>query len=105
MLKEAVPAGLITDPARVDRILGRSGGGYAPPKADAKMHESLAGWWRAAEFVPKRHYNWDSNKEERRANLFRWRTIPDGSLIHQSAYDRGTEYAQRLPLNSIRVPW
>src|SRR5262244_529738 len=70
MLKEAVPAGLITDPTRVDRILGRSGCGYATPKADAKMHESLTVWWRAAEFVPKRHYNWDTKKEERRANLF-----------------------------------
>src|SRR5262249_2737278 len=69
MLKEAVPAGLITDPTRVDRILGRSGCGYATPKADAKMHESLTGWWRAAEFVPKRPYNLDSKKEERRRNL------------------------------------
>jgi uncharacterized protein (DUF2235 family) len=105
MLKEAMPVGLITDVARVGRILGRSGGGYARPKADAKMHKSLTGWWRAAEFVPKRHYNWDSKKEERRANLFRRRTIPDGSLIHQSAYERGAEYAQCLPPNSIRVPW
>jgi uncharacterized protein (DUF2235 family) len=105
MLKEAVPVGLITDPTRVDRILGRSGCGYAPPNADAKMHESLTGWWLAAEFVPKRHYNWDSKEEERRANLFRRRTIPDGSLIHESAYNRGPEYAQRLPANSTCVPW
>jgi uncharacterized protein (DUF2235 family) len=105
MLKEAAPAGLITDSARVDQVLGRSADAYAPPKADAKMHESLTGWWRAAEFVPKRHYNWDLKKDQRRANLFQRRTIPDGSLVHQSAYDRGAEYAKRLPANAVPVPW
>ena len=105
MLKEADPAGLVTDSTRIDLVLGRSGGGYAGARADAKMHESLSGWWRAAEFIPKRHYNWDQKKNEKRANLFRRRTIPDGSLVHQSAYDRGAEYAKRLPASATRVPW
>jgi uncharacterized protein (DUF2235 family) len=105
MFKEADLAGLITDSTRVDLVLGRSGGGYASPKADAKMHESLTGWWRAAELVPKRHYNWELKKDEKRANLFRRRTIPDGSLIHQSAYDQGAEYAKRLPAKGVAVPW
>ena len=105
MLKEADPAGLITDSTRIDVVLGRSGGGYACPKADAKMHELLSGWWRAAEFIPKRHYNWELKKNEKRANLFRRRTIPDGSLVHQSAYDRGADYAKRLPAGAIPVAW
>lgn len=105
MLKEAVAAGLIADAARIDLVLGGSGHGYVPPKADAIMHESLTGFWPLAEFVPKRHYNWAQQREEKRANLFRRRTIPAGSLIHQSAYDRGTEYAMRLPANAVRVPW
>jgi hypothetical protein len=86
MFKEADPAGLITDKERVAVVLGQSGQGYAAPNASAKMHESLTGWWRAAEFVPKRHYNWELKKEEKRANLFRRRTIADHSLVHQSAY-------------------
>jgi len=105
MLNEALAAGLMTDPARVDLVLGRSNHGYVQPDPNAMMHESLTGLWRLAEFVPKRHYNWARKKQDRRANLFRRRTIPDGSLIHQAAYDRGGDYANRLPLNAVRVPW
>jgi uncharacterized protein (DUF2235 family) len=105
MLKEAALAGLLTDPSRVDQILGRQADGYAVPNARAQMHESLTGWWRLAEFLPKRHYNWTSMKEARRPNLFRRRTIPDGSLIHQSAYDRNAEYAKRLPADAVHEPW
>jgi uncharacterized protein (DUF2235 family) len=105
MFKEAGPAGLITDPARVALVLGQSGQGYVAPKASADMHESLTGWWRAAEFVPKRHYNWEREKDERRANMFRHRTIPDRSHVHQSAYDRGPDYTKRIPATCIPVPW
>ena len=41
MLKEAISAGLLVDPAQMSRVLGRSGGGYAPPDTNAIMHESL----------------------------------------------------------------
>jgi uncharacterized protein (DUF2235 family) len=105
MLDEAVAAGLIVEPARADLVLGRSGHGYVRPDANAMMHESLRGMWRLAEFVPKRHYDWAAQKEGKRANLFRPRTIPDGSLVHQAAYDRGADYARRLPANAVRVPW
>lgn len=103
MLREATAAGLLTDPARMDLVLGRAGGRYAPPDANAMMHESLTGLWRVAEYVPKRHYNWAEQKEERRANRFRRRTIPEGSLIHESAYQRGADYVARLPASGIRV--
>jgi uncharacterized protein (DUF2235 family) len=105
MIKEAIAAGLLVDEDRLRLMLGRAGGGYAAPQADARIHESLMGWWRIAEFVPKRHYNWTSKKEEARPNLFRRRTIPPGSLIHQSAFDRGAAYQTRLPPDAIRVAW
>jgi uncharacterized protein (DUF2235 family) len=105
MLKEAGTAGLMTDSARVDLILGRSGGGYASPNANAQLHESLTGLWQLAEYIPKRHYDWTLGREERRQNLSRRRTIPDGSLIHQAAYDRGSEYQKLLPADAVRVPW
>jgi hypothetical protein len=68
------------------------------------MHESLKGfWWNVAEFVPKRHFDSKTGKERRRMNLYRRRTIPSGSLIHSSAYQRGADYANRLPADAKRV--
>ena len=103
MLREAMAANLQTDPARVDLVLGRAGGGYAEPCAKAKLHESLTLLWWPAEFIPKHHYDWQQKRETRRMNLFRRRTIPPGSLIHRAAYERGESYAKRLPADAIRV--
>jgi uncharacterized protein (DUF2235 family) len=103
MLREATAAGLLTDPARADSLLGRAGSSHAVPDPDAKLHESLTGLWNIAEFIPKRHYNWTEKKDERRMNRYRRRTIPDGSLIHESAYQRSGGYAARLPATGIRV--
>lgn len=103
MLREATAAQLLTDPARVDLVLGRLGQGYVPPNAQAVMHESLTKWWHLAEFAPKRHYDWVRKKEARRMNLYRARTIPPHSLIHQSAYERGARYSATLPADAQRV--
>jgi hypothetical protein len=37
-------------------------------------------------------------------NLWRRRTIPPKSLIHESAYLRTGGYSSRLPSDAIRVP-
>lgn len=103
MLGEAKLAGMLVDPAREALVLGQSGGGYVPPDPQAKMHDSLTGWWRLGEFVPKRHFSFVRHEEERRMNLFRRRTIPRGSMIHDSAYGRGAEYDAHLPADAIRV--
>jgi len=105
MLAEAQKAGLFTDPARVKLMMGGGGGDYVAPNPTAAAHDSLTAKWWAAEFVPKRHYDWVKGRERRRPNLFRRRTIPVGAMIHQSAYDRGEEYARRLPPNALRVSW
>jgi len=55
---------------------------------------------RAAEFIPKRHYNWAQSVGKRRMNLGRRRSIPDGAHIHESAFQRGDEYSKRLPTNT-----
>jgi len=79
-------------------VLGRTGRN-AKPDPDGRMHESLKGAWHLAEFVPKRHYDWQKKKERRRMNLYRRRTIPDGALIHRSVFLReGGRYAKRLKL-------
>ena len=100
MLKEAMNAGLLVIPGRMDLVLGRTGA-YAVPDPHAKMHESLTGLWWLAEILWKRHYNWARQKWERRPNLGRRRTIPPNSLIHESAYQRGGDYARHLPPDAI----
>src|SRR5499427_51663 len=103
MLREAASAGLLTDPAKVNRVLGRSDGGYVPPDPKAAMHEPLTPAWWGPEFIPKRYYNWDRHREERGMNLFRRRTIPDGSMIHDAAYQRGADYQKLLPTHAVRL--
>lgn len=89
MLREAVAQGLLVNQPRVDRVLGRAGTPpLALPDPNAKMHESLKGAWRLAEFIPKRHFDWKTKTEEWRMNMFRRRTIPKGALIHHSVFAR-----------------
>ena len=96
MLQEAKNQGLLVDDAKVQEVLGKSGNKYAPADANAKIHESLKGFWNLAEFIPKKHYNWKKQKQERRMNLYRRRTIPPQSWVHQSAFHRdGGKYAAR----------
>jgi uncharacterized protein (DUF2235 family) len=103
MLREARSAGLLTEPAKEQSLLGYSDDKYVKPDPQAKMHESLKGLWNLAEFVPKKHYDFQTGKEAKRMNLYRSRTIPEGAMIHASAYERGEEYAKKLPASAIRV--
>ena len=36
-------------------------------------------------------------------NLFRRRTIPPQSLVHESAYLQGAEYQKFIPADAVRV--
>jgi uncharacterized protein (DUF2235 family) len=102
MLAEAEQHGLLVDSARRRRILGGDGGGYAAPAPAADPHESLKGAWHLAELVPKRHYDWQARREERRMNLWRRRTIPPGAMVHVAVRQRGPDYLKRLPAS---VEW
>jgi len=103
MVDEAQRHGLMVDDQKKLDILGGKLPNV-PPDPNGCMHESLAGWWKLAEYVPKRHYNWQTKQEERRANRFRRRTIPPGSVIHWSVYERGGNYAAGLDLPSDATP-
>jgi uncharacterized protein (DUF2235 family) len=106
MLDEAEEYGLKVDPQRRLEVLGRApvqGYRYVPPDVNGMMHESLTGAWKLAEYLPKPHYNSDKNRMERRMNLSRRRTIPPGSVIHWSAYERKDKYAARLPGDVTRL--
>jgi uncharacterized protein (DUF2235 family) len=103
MIDEATPHGLLIDDRKKREVLGGSPP-FVPPDVNGTIHTSLERWWVLAEFVPKRHYNWKTRKEERRANLFRRRTIPDGAVIHWSVYERGGNYAGGLNLPKDAQP-
>jgi uncharacterized protein (DUF2235 family) len=66
-------------------------------------HCDVGGAWHLAEYVPKKHYDWETRKESRRMNRYRRRTIPPKSLVHFSAYERGRDYQKRLPPDVVRV--
>lgn len=101
MLQEAKAAGLLIEETKEKEILGVSGNGFVKPDSKGIAHKSLKSWWNLAEFMPKRHYNWKKKKETHRMNLYRRRTIPPGSLIHDSVYDRGG-YDRLLPKDAKR---
>jgi uncharacterized protein (DUF2235 family) len=103
MLAEAHSRGLLLDKARTDLVLGKSGMDYVPEDATAPMHESLTLAWWPAEFVPKKHFDAHTGQTGRRMNWFRRRTIPPGSSIHAAAFQRGTDYQNRLPPDAVRV--
>ena len=104
MLDEAMSFGLIVNPSKRNEILGQTGGAYVPPSVDGMLHESLRGAWKFAEYIPKKHFDWQLQKTRRRMNLFRRRTIPANSVIHWSAYERANNYFARLPENVKRLP-
>jgi hypothetical protein len=67
------------------------------------MHESLKGSWHLAEYVPKKPFDRQTRTESRRMNRHRRREIPEGSLVHAAAFERGGEYCKRLPRDAVRV--
>lgn len=100
MVREAVDCGLLIDEQRRDALLL---GTAAPTGSPPAAHESLTWKWWPCELLPKRHFDFARRKWTRRMNLGRRRTIPDGSSIHRSAYQRGDLYAAALPATAVIV--
>lgn len=75
-------------PKACDKMLPRqSTERFAAPDPAAPLHESLRGWWRIAELIPKR----TMVKDERGRYVARWtlprgrpRHVPQGALLHES---------------------
>jgi hypothetical protein len=101
MAGEAEKAGLLFDPERRRAILSSP-----PPDHRAPVSESLAGWWKLAEYYPKRvrrkveaadgTEQWETFQ---RSNRFHPRRIPEGSLIHESVLKRRDDVAAYKPKN------
>jgi uncharacterized protein (DUF2235 family) len=104
IIKEARSAGLLLDQSKVDEVLGVAPGSkYQQASVAFPVHESLTGWWKLAEFMPKPYYDYATGRQTWRANFFRRRAIPPASLVHESAYLRGDGYSARLPADAQRV--
>ena len=103
MIAEAKLAQLLVDDAKVDTVLVGAGGGFATPDCNGKPHNSLTGFWNIAEFIPNKHYDYTTKVTAWRPHLYRRRTIPARSLVHQSAFTRQGDYKSCLPPDAIMV--
>lgn len=110
MLREAMERGLIVDETKAALALGQLGHerGVSRPDPLAGIHESLGGWWHAAEIWPK--------VSRARASLPKVylplgepRFIPEGAVLHESVLDRMQSrlgYTPRnLPRSYVVEPW
>jgi uncharacterized protein (DUF2235 family) len=87
MLREAEGLGLLINDAERAYLMGSKG--KPPPDPCGPTHESLAGLWKALEYIPRR--SWD-----RAAGQMRWqgphrgrcRPIEPGSVLHASVLER-----------------
>ncbi len=114
MLEEAKAKGLLVNDARQAEVLGLSPGStYTKPDPDGCQHESLTGAWKIAEWIRKPHYDWKTKTTTMQRNHGKRRTIPPGSCIHESVFQRhGGKYAESLgitkeifkPVATVRSP-
>jgi uncharacterized protein (DUF2235 family) len=107
MIREAEALGLRINP--VERQYLMDSPDKPPPDPLGNIHESLAGFWKVLEFVPRK--SWD-----RAAKGMRWqgphrgtrRPIEGGSVLHQSVLDRKAKmgyWPDNLPKMYSVEPW
>ena len=85
MLCEAMPLGLLIDPQKANKALGR----VPPPPPVApdpaqRIHDSLEGAWWLLEVLPHRYYDFATQKLKWKIPLGMSRQIPPGSIFHES---------------------
>ena len=107
MLQEACQFGLKVDDARAEKILGRASNSnqqtaYVPPDPSSRLHVSLKGAWWLLECLPHTYYNKHQGRRKWRIPLGASRTIPGGSLVHESVQQRMTLLGDYRPGNLPR---
>jgi uncharacterized protein (DUF2235 family) len=89
MLCEAVSLGLLVDPQRAADILnGTSPYSAIPPNPLQRVHRSLNKWWWLLEIFPHSYYDSTLQKKRWRIPLGAPRTIPPGSVVHESVWQK-----------------
>jgi len=83
MVREAKQAGLLVDDVKMAALLQE-----CPPDAKAKIHESLAGAWKAIEYLPARRFDWEKKKTIWRYQPNKPRTMVESPILHRSVIDR-----------------
>jgi uncharacterized protein (DUF2235 family) len=92
MVKEAIAKDLLVDDHRLAEILGEVESqmpgikAFARAEPTAKLHNSMAWFWRPAEFVPKPHWDPVTRTTSWRANMFRRREPGRRPLVHPVAW-------------------
>ncbi len=112
MVDNAEAKGLIIDPKMKAIVLPQqnvSGAAYVAPFAGGPGHESLAGWWWVAEYLPKRFKDPAANFVTRwMLHTGRHRHVNDGAKIHDSVFERmrlvPTYRPPNLPDQYVVVP-
>jgi uncharacterized protein (DUF2235 family) len=113
MLCEAHSFGLLTDPNKAKRVLGRTPPPPpVPPNEQQQVHNSLSIRWWPAEILPRSYYDPVLKKAKWRLPLASSRQIPNGSVLHETVRQKiadDPKYKPRnLPPNPTyepKVPW
>lgn len=104
MVEQAQAFGLRFDSTRKrDLLPGKSTPKQAAPDPTAQLHDSLGGWWRLAEYIPKRI------KDPTLGYARRWivhrgrpRFVPANADIHASVFERMHKLPDYRPANLPR---
>lgn len=103
MISEAASKGLLVEDDRVSEVLGTAqGSSYCPADPQAKLHNSLSGFWRLAEFWPKKRWNSSLKRHDFAPNLFARRQMGPAPIVHDVAW-KIDSYSVRLPNGAIRL--
>jgi uncharacterized protein (DUF2235 family) len=84
MRGEAEKAGLLFNQARLNKIFD----GVPEQAWEDPQHESLIGFWKGAEYLPKKVWNTELQQREWKRGHRKPRTVLPGALIHRSVLQR-----------------